>query len=61
MMLNRQGNIVLANLNLTSAQSSKVVGMLKDGVKKYSNKLKDYYTFDLINKDGALVTYDVRG
>ena len=59
MMLNRQGNIVLANLNLTSAQSSKVVGMLKDGVKKYSNKLKDYYTFDLINKDGAVVTYDV--
>ena len=59
MMLDRQGKIVLANLNLTSAQSSKIVGMLKDGVKKYDNKLKPYYTFDLINKDGVVVAYDV--
>ncbi|WP_248480937.1 S-layer homology domain-containing protein [Tepidibacter aestuarii] len=58
--VNRQGDVILIDVNEDSENTSKIVGFLKDGaIKQYENRGETYYAVDIINKDGKEVSYDV--
>ena len=56
--VNRQGNIILVDVNEDSEETGTVVGLLDGKIKSYDSRGETYYGLDIINKDGQEVSYD---
>jgi len=56
--VNRQGNVILVDVNEDSEETGTVVGLLDGKIKSYTNRGETYYGLDIINKDGKEVSYD---
>ncbi|CAH2215094.1 S-layer homology domain-containing protein [Tepidibacter aestuarii] len=56
--VNRQGEVVLVDVDEDAEETGTVVGLLDGKIKSYSNRGETYYGVDVINKDGKEVSYD---